>query len=887
MPVAPAAGTTPKSKSLRLRALRRHGRRCLLFGLVFSLLCAGFLAWSIHIEKANTLDHARLEALATFNKDQSFRFWATGHGGVYVPVTEETPPNPYLSHLPHRDIDLPDGRRLTLMNPAYIMRQAMSQYQELYGVRGHLTSLDPLNPINAPDPWERQALAAFANGATEVTRVSEIEGQPFLRLMKPMITQQGCLKCHARQGYRVGDIRGGLSVSIPLAPYLAIEREGLTSFSLSFGLIWLLGMALLGGFWLRGRRQVQEWAQAAEREKFLAAIIRASNDAIFAIDLNQTILSWNPGAEKIYGYKAAEVLGQPVSLLLPPASGDEYAALIARIEAGEVIDNYIAERRHKEGRPIWVALTLSPLPDLAGALSGISITSRDITASRAAEMELRKLSTAINQSPVAILITDAQGRIEFVNPRFSEITGYSAAEARGQTPRLLKSGRTPERDYQRLWETITAGQVWQGEFLNRAKDGTLFWDATTIAPVKDAQGAITHYIAIKEEITERKDLERQLQQAQKLEAVGQLAGGVAHDFNNILTAIIGYASLLEMKLEAKHPLRHNASQILAAANRAAELTQSLLAFSRKQVIDLEPIELNAAIRKIEGFLRRVISENIELRTILAPEPLVVRADRGQFEHLLMNLATNARDAMPTGGVISIETRQATLDEAFRHSHGFGEPGAYALISFSDTGIGMDEETQRRIFQPFFTTKEVGKGTGLGLAMVYGTVKQHGGYLNVYSEPGAGTTFNIYLPCTSEEPLAPAHEVLEATLPGGSETILVADDDTLLRSLATEVLTQFGYRVLAATDGEEALELFRSHRQEIDLAILDVVMPKLNGKAVRDEMLRLVPDLRVLFISGYTADIIHRHGVVDPELDFIQKPMRPHDLLRKVREVLDR
>ena len=879
--------STPLADSVSRRALRRHRRRSLLFGLAFTLLVGGFLAWSIYNEGETTLAMARLEALATFNKDQSFRFWATGHGGVYVPVSDDTPPNPYLSHLPDRDIELPDGRRLTLMNPAYIMRQAMDQYQLLYGVRGHLTSLDPLNPANAPDPWERRALEAFSRGREEVTQTADIDGAPFLRFMKPMITQKGCLKCHARQGYRLGDIRGGLGVAIPLSPYLEIEREEDAGLAITNALIWLLGISVLGGYWFLGRRNVLERARGAERERLLTAIIQSSSDAIFAVDRNLAILSWNPGAEQIYGYRATEVVGKSLSLLLPATRREEYAELMARIEAGEVIDSYETERLRRDGRPIWVALTLSPLHDATGTLVGVSITSRDITQSRAAEEELRKLSAAIEQSPVAIVITDLQGRIEFVNPRFTEITGYSAAEALGQNPRILKSGRTPEQDYRKLWETIRAGNIWQGEFLNRAKDGTLFWEAATIAPVKNGAGEITHFIAIKEEITERKNLERQLQQAQKMEAVGQLAGGIAHDFNNILTAIIGYATLLEMKLETESPLRNNASQILAAANRAAELTQSLLAFSRKQVIDLQPLDLNDAIRKMENFLRRVIREDIELRTQLASEALVVRADRGQLEHLLMNLATNARDAMPTGGTVSIETRPVALDAAFQHAHGFGDPGTYALISFSDTGTGMDEATRLKIFQPFFTTKGVGKGTGLGLAMVYGVVKQHGGYINVYSEPGVGTTFSIYLPLSSEEPVPIKGEGPKETLPGGSETILVADDDTILRSLAEEVLTRFGYRVFTAADGEAALQFFAAQSEEIDLAILDVVMPKVNGKAVRDEMLRLRPDLRVLFMSGYTADIIHRHGVVDPELEFIQKPMRPRDLLKKVREVLDR
>ncbi len=634
--------------------------------------------------------------------------------------------------------------------------------------------------------------------------------------------------------------------------------------------------------------EITEHRKLQETERLLGAIVQASGDAILCLDRNGTILSWNRAAEQIYGYAAAEAVGHPIALLLPPDRSGEYRELMTRLDRGGPAEHFESERVRRDGRRITVSLSASPLKDQAGDIIGLSITSRDITDRLRSEEELRKLSSAIEQSPVSILITDAQGRIEFVNPKFTQMTGYRADEAQGENPRILKSGHTSDEEYRRLWATISGGQVWQGELLNRKKDGDLFWEKATIAPVRSGRGEITHFIAIKEDITDRKKLEDQLRHSQKMEAVGLLAGGIAHDFNNILTAIIGYSTLLDMKMPAGDPLRLNVTQIIVSANRAAELTHSLLAFSRKQVIHLEPLDLNQAVRQTETFLQRLLPEDIELQLHLVPEPLTCQTDRGQLEQVLMNLASNSRDAMPQGGRIVIETGRIVIDSEFILSHGYGELGDYALISFSDTGIGMDETTRPQIFEPFFTTKEVGKGTGLGLAMVYGMVKQHGGYITVDSEPGRGTTFRIYLPLVLDPAAREVPDLgEEPAFAGGTETILVADDDAVLRNLAEEVLIQFGYTVLTAADGEEALDRFRENLERIDLAILDVVMPKRNGREVFDTIRLLRPQLPVLFISGYTDEVIHRHGVIGPTQEFIQKPMSPLVLLKKVREVLDR
>jgi|GEM_PF-1008973 len=392
--------------------------------------------------------------------------------------------------------------------------------------------------------------------------------------------------------------------------------------------------------------------------------------------------------------------------------------------------------------------------------------------------------------------------------------------------------------------------------------------------------------SLRSEMEERKRAEAQLLQAQKMEAIGQLAGGIAHDFNNILSAILGYGHLLRDKL-VEDPLRLNAEQIIESAERGAEVTHGLLAFSRKQMIRPKPIRINSMIGKFEKLLCRIIGEDIELRTTLPDEDLCIMADEGQIGQALMNLATNARDAMPDGGILTISAGTKVFDDSFVRSHGYGTPGKFALITVSDTGVGMSKETVAKIFEPFFTTKGPGKGTGLGLSIVYGITKQHDGFINVYSEPGKGTTFRIYLPLIKlrEEVsvVTPAKSVVRA----GNETVLVAEDDSQLRKLGEIVLKEYGYKVILAENGEEAVKRFVENKDDVQLLLLDMIMPKKGGKEAYEEIKRIKPDIKVLFATGYTADRVSRDSLIEEGLNFVLKPVSPKDLLIKIREVLDK
>jgi PAS domain S-box-containing protein len=498
----------------------------------------------------------------------------------------------------------------------------------------------------------------------------------------------------------------------------------------------------------------------------------------------------------------------------------------------------------------------------------------------------RLLSTAIEQSADSIIITDTAGTILYVNPAFEHASGYSRLEALGQNPRLLKSGKHDTAFFEELWTTISIGQVWQGRLVNQKKDGTLYTDETTISPVRDASGAITNYVGIQRDVTRELELEEQYRQAQKMEAVGRLTGGIAHDFNNLLTAINGFAELLQMRLPPDDPFQKLAGHILHSGQRAAGLIRQLMAFSRKQIVAPEVMSLNTVVDDMDKLLRRIIGEDIQMATLLTPELWPVKIDASQIEQVIVNLAVNARDAMPRGGRLTIETANKEIDAGYVADHLGTKPGAYVLLAISDTGSGMSEAVQAHIFEPFFTTKEEGQGTGLGLATVFGIVQQSEGRILCYSEPGQGTSFKIYLP-RAEEPLPRSIRSADITeLPTGSETILLVEDDAQVRELVERVLQEQGYTVLVAPDGPQALELSTHHVEPIHLLLTDVVLPGVSGKELAETLVQAQPGLKTLYMSGYTDEAISHHGVLEPGVAFLQKPVSLITLARKIREVLD-
>jgi len=622
-----------------------------------------------------------------------------------------------------------------------------------------------------------------------------------------------------------------------------------------------------------------------ESRKFLQTIIDTEPECVKLLDAEGNLIMMNrAGLDMIEADSLNQVKGRSVCSLVTAEHREAFTRLTEKVFRGEsgTLD---FEMAGIHGRKLWLETHGVPLRndrDEVIALLGIT---RDITQRKEAEEALlqeKSFSDAIiDNLPGTFFICDEEGRLIRWNNNETAVTGYSSEELGSlNVLELFRKDRDiVDRALQDLFAT---GKVTLEARLT-TKNGTPvpFFLTGFRMTTSDKR----YLVAVGIDVSERKRLEEQLRQSQKMESIGTLAGGIAHDFNNILTAIIGYGSLLQMKMKEGDPLRYNVEQILSSANRAASLIQGLLAYSRKQVLNPQPVSVNAIIQKVDQLLARLIGEDIELKTTLSDDDVSVMADAGQIEQVLMNLATNARDAMPGGGYLFIETERIEFSEESAKAHELGKHGAYALITLTDTGMGMDENTRQRIFEPFFTTKEVGQGTGLGLSIAYGIVKQHNGTITVYSEEGRGSTFKIYLP------VAPAFEkqkqpVELPPLQGGVETVLVAEDDEVVRKLTRNVLEQFGYTVIEAEDGEDAVNKFMEHRDLIKLLLFDVIMPKKNGREAYAKIKIFSPDMKVLFLSGYTADTMQRKGLLEPGVNFLMKPVPVNVLLRKVRSTLD-
>jgi two-component system cell cycle sensor histidine kinase/response regulator CckA len=600
---------------------------------------------------------------------------------------------------------------------------------------------------------------------------------------------------------------------------------------------------------------------------------------IFQTTIDGDILYGNEALSRMLEFPTQEAMMVESVLMRYKSIGDR-EVLIKNLRKENKVNSYECDLLTKTGKTVTVLISAMLTNYI---ISGMIM---DITEHKRAEERMTFLAQVLNTSPLSVIATDDHGKIIYVNPATEKLYGYKDNELLGRDPIILNADLDSKSIQKNILKTVRYNKVWTGELLNRKKNGELFYVQDTIYKLIDEKGNFIAFVSFAEDITDRKKLEEQLLQAQKMEAVGQLAGGIAHDFNNILTAIIGYGNLLKTDLPTDTSLALYIQRILTSAQRAANLTRSLLTFSRTQIIHAGPCNLNNIIKGMSELLSRLIGESIELSTILAHEDLTILADSSQIELVLMNLATNAMDAMPDGGNLIIRTERITAENVFLPSYDLEKSRSYALISFEDTGQGIDEQTKERIFEPFYTTKEVGKGTGLGLSMAYGIIKQHDGHIDVYSEPGKGTTFKIYFPLI--QPQAEEEELSKSFISKtGDETILVAEDDIQVRDLIKQLLELFGYNIIVAKDGEDAIDIFTKNEDKISLLLLDVIMPKKNGKEVYDEIKKRKPQIKAIFISGYSSDIIHKKGILEEGLDFLSKPILQEILLSKVREVLDR
>ncbi|MBU8870975.1 MAG: PAS domain S-box protein [Gemmatimonadales bacterium] len=502
------------------------------------------------------------------------------------------------------------------------------------------------------------------------------------------------------------------------------------------------------------------------------------------------------------------------------------------------------------------------------------------------ELARQLLALAIEQASESVVIADLEGKIQYANPAFERVTGYSVAEAIGQSSRILKSGEHDDAFYKGIWEKISRGEIWSGRITNKKKDGSFFTEESTISPVFDPSGSAVNYVAVKRDVTEEIKLEEQFRQAQKMESVGQLAGGVAHDFNNMLGVILGHAEIILNQMDPSHPLHEDLTGINVAAQRSAELTRQLLGFARKQTIAPRVLDLNEAVEGTQKMLKRLIGEDIDLAWRPKMDIWSVQADPSQIDQILTNLCINARDAIAGVGKITIETGNVTFDENYCDDHVGFVTGEFVQLVVSDNGSGMDKEILDKLFEPFYTTKKPGEGTGLGLATVYGIVKQNRGFINAYSEPGKGTSFKVYLPRVLAEPDLEAKEDPAASAARGNETVLLVEDEPAILNLTQRLLEGRGYSVLAASSPVEALNLADNHTGDIHLLLTDVIMPEMSGKDLANNLRSFFPNLKNLFMSGYTANVIAHHGVLDEGVVFIQKPFTSNELAAKVQESLN-
>jgi two-component system cell cycle sensor histidine kinase/response regulator CckA len=628
-----------------------------------------------------------------------------------------------------------------------------------------------------------------------------------------------------------------------------------------------------------------------ESEVITRTVVETAVDGIVMIDEAGVIRSFNPAAEALFGYTAAEALGRNVSMLMPSPYREEHDGYVRRyLETGErriigIGREAVGMRKDGSMFPIDLAVSemlLSGRRMFTGVIRDISLRKQSEEAAREAHETLRAL---IEACPLAIFTLDLDGRVRSWNSAAERIFGWTEAEVLG-----LRLPIVPESeiaDFEQIIRQTVAGENMRGiERRRLRKDGSPIDVSIWNAPLRRASGEMHGIMCVVADITDRMRLEEQLHQAQKMEAVGRLAGGVAHDFNNMLTVITGYGRMLADRFEPESGERAEIEEILKSADHASALTGQLLIFSRRHVVHRKVIGLNEIVAKLEKMLRRIIGEDIELTTAPAAQPDRIRADAGQVEQVILNLVVNARDAMPAGGRLILETANAELDSSYAGSHMGVRPGPYVMLAVSDTGIGMDAETRSRLFEPFFTTKEKGKGTGLGLSMVYGIVKQSGGDIWVYSEPGKGSTFKVYLPLVEESAAETAGPPAPREVAGGSETILLVEDEAGVRRLVRAILQQRGYAVLEADGPEHALRICREPSRRIDLLLTDVVMPEMSGRELAIEITRLRPELKVLYMSGYTDNAIVHHGLKALGPAFLQKPFTPAALASRIRQVLD-
>jgi len=635
------------------------------------------------------------------------------------------------------------------------------------------------------------------------------------------------------------------------------------------------------------RRAERAVRSTDERYKFVA---KATNDVIWDWDLKTNSLVWNDSVETVFGHKQSKIYPEIKwwkDHIHPEDRERVLAGIHAVIDSGGNSWNDQYRYRRADGSYANVMDRGYVARDNTGAAVRMIGAMTDVTERSRSEAAIRFQAQLLNAVQQAVVATDHAGVVIFWNAFAEKLYGWTGAEAVGRPIEELTPSPFLRDHASEISERGAAGESWTGEFLVQGKSGKAFPALLTTSPVRDEQGNVLGFVRVSIDLTERRNLEEQFRQSQKMDAVGRLAGGIAHDFNNLLTVIRLNTEIIMDGFDPTDPRSEDVKQIRSAAERASSLTRQLLAFSRKQILQPRVLDMNSVVSSVEPMLKRLIGEDITIASTCTARGYVV-ADPGQIEQILVNLVVNARDAMPQGGTITVETQNVELDETYTSEHAPVIPGRYVMLAVGDTGVGMNRDTREHAFDPFFTTKDAGKGTGLGLATVYGIVKQSGGYVWIYSEPGHGTTLKLYFPEVSSAAAFQTGEykVVAKEHSRGSETILLVEDEEAVRGLTSRILEKQGYRVIAAQHGREAMDIATKEAGHIDLVLTDIVMPGMNGRGLVERLAGIRPQIKSLYMSGYTDDDIVRRGFIEPSKSFLQKPFTSEALLQTVRKVLD-
>lgn len=870
--------------------------------IVWTLIIVGLFAFNVRQHQQAIRETAISQARTHFQKDLALRLWAALHGGVYVPVTGQTPPNPYLSHVPERDIETPAGKKLTLMNPAYMIRQIFEKFSELYGINEHITSLNPLNPINTPDDWEKAALLALAQGKTEVLEFVDRNGQPHLRLIRLMPTDEPCLKCHAHQGYKLGDVRGGVSVSLPMTSLLAHKKQADTSSLLSLGLVWLLG---LGGL-LAGRhvllRHVHEQNRTLEAlEATRARYAEAQHLARLGhweLNLTSNRLTWSDEVFHIFAKdpKTFEVSVQTFLESVHPEDREMVKQNYDQAVQNKTFYDDVHRLLLDDGSIKHVHERCETLYDAGGnplrSLGTVQDITERVQAERALHESEERLQLTLQGANLGTWDWNLATKELTINDRWAEMLGYGKEEIEpsiSSWERLVHPDDLPAAMAALTAHLEGRSNFYESEYRLRTKSGTWKWiHAAGRIVACDPTGKPLRATGIHLDITKNKELEQRVVQQERLSAVGQLTAGIAHDFNNTLSSILGFAQILHKSKEIPESAKEYLAIIISSGKRAAHLVRQMLNFSRQSNRAPKRLDLAPFCKEIVKFLRSAIPETIELHLDIEPADYLVQADPTQIQQLLTNLLLNARDAMPGGGELRVKLARGKAAAATSCALcGQVVTGEWVTITVTDNGSGIRDEHFHHIFEPFFTTKEVGKGSGLGLAQVYGITKQHSGHMTVRSQPGQGTTFVIYLPpvLPGQEQLPAENPLADPIVPGQGETILLVEDEATVRGAMQIMLQHLNYRVLTAANGREALEIHAANQADIALVLSDMVMPEVDGPALFTALKKRNPKIKVVLMSGYHPDKNKDDLLQQGVTDWFQKPASLEGLSQILRKVL--